>query len=236
MLKHAPEETRLSDHSTAAGFGDLVGCSSSWIRNVECRATKNWASLARRIESVAGVSAKWLLSEPSPDEPILDSFGQVWDPVKYLDRLSAHEGMPDWRKLLNDAPSAIPYIMAEDLKAMLIWDLSLGLQDSMASTITLFKNLKTYRSPALTGRREKNEEMIGKLLSKKFYKTNNEEKLNQKDLEARFNLSLEKISVDEAAMILKEEGAGWVFRLSPIPDSGPINEMLKFHNFSIEKL
>lgn len=236
MLKKVPKEIGLKDHSTAVGFAELVGCSSSWIRNVECRATKNWASLARRIESVVGVSAKWLLSDPPIDEPILDSIGKVWDPVKYLDPLSAHEGMPDWRKLYNEAASAIPYIMAEDLKATLIWDLSLGLKDSMASTISFFKELKIYKSPALEGRREKNEEIIGKMSSKNFYHKFDRKKLDAKDLEKRFELNLARISVDEAAMILEEEGAGWVFRLSPIPDSGPINEMLKFHNYSIEKL
>ncbi len=232
MLKDTPEEYGLRQYSTAAGFAELMECSPSWIRNVECRATKNWVSLAKRIERKAHVSAEWLLSNPAPNEPVLDRRGRVWNPSEYLDPLAAYEGMPAWRKLTQHAPSVIPDLVSDAIKAMLIWELSLGLEDGLASMIAVFKRHKAYKFPALAGMRDSHERMIGKAFSSRVYTECKSMQVAPDDLESRLDVDLTRMSTEDAAKILEDQGPGWILRLNPVPRTGPIPEMLNLHRVS----
>lgn len=233
VLKHSPKELGLWRHATAAGFSELIGRSLSYIRNVECGSVSQWDKLAERIEEKTKVSRKWLLSNPSPDEPVLDCYGHVWNPTRYLDDLAPPFGMPDWRKLFNNAPSEVTRIMTGHLSKMLIWDLSFGFTQVMADINQLFVKNNAHQSPALKEASETDEQLIGAAFLKGVYKNHADGPIDSKELEARLNLDLTKLTVEDAATILNEEGVGWIFRLSPQPDCGPICEMKKFYRISI---
>ena len=234
LLKNTPEAYGLRQYSTAAGFAEMMECSASWIRNVECRATENWVSLAKRIEKKINVSADWLMSNPAPDEPVLDRSGKVWSPIDNLDPLAACDGMPDWRKLSQQAPSALPDLLLNDLRTMLVWELSLGLQDTVASVISIFKSHKTYKISVMTEMRDLHEQVIGKAFSSRVYAERNGMRVFPDDLESRLGVDLNRLTTKDAARILEDQGSGWILRLNPLPKTGPIIEMLNLHRISRE--
>lgn len=234
ILKNSPEEFGLRQYSTAAGFAELMECSASWIRNVECRATENWGSLAKRIEKKTNVSAEWLMSNPAPDEPVLDRSGKVWNPIDNLDPLAACDGMPDWRKLRQHTPAAIPDLMLDNLRSMLIWELSLGVDDTLSSLITSCKQLRTYKFSALAEMKDSHEQVIGKAFSSRVYAEHKGTRVLSYDLETRLGVDLNRLSTKDAARILEDQGSGWILRLYPWPKTGPIIEILKLHRISRE--
>lgn len=236
MLKNLPEEFDLEGYSTAAGFAELLECSASWVRNVECRATENWVSLAKRIEKKTNVSAEWLMSNPAPDEPILDKSGKVWNPIDNLDRLAASDGMPNWRKLKQDAPAAIPDLMSDDLRAMLIWELSISVDDTLAALIANCKQLKTYKFSALAEMRDSHQQVIGKAFSSQVYAGRKKTRVSFVDLESQFGVDLNRLSTKDAARILEHHGVGWIRRLHPWPKTGPIIEILNLHRISRDEV
>lgn len=234
ILKNTPEEYKLRQYGTAAGFAELMECSTSWIRNVECRATENWVSLAKKIEKKTNISADWLLTNPPPDEPVLDRGGSVWNPIEQLDPLAACDGMPNWRKLRQHAPSVIPDLVSDDLRVMLIWELSLGRDETLSSVISICKQLRSYKFSALSAMRESHEHMIGKAFASRVFVNHKGARVLAGDLESRLNVNLLQLSTDDAARILEDQGAGWILRLDKLPGSGLIIEMMNLHLISRE--
>lgn len=120
-LKETPEEFGLRGFSSSQGFASWLGRSSSLIRNVECGIKPNWEKLAKLVESKTGVSYEWMLSSPSPGEPIMGIDGKHWSPIEHLDPLAGAEGCPNWRLLLMTSPKSLvrlAAIMAETKMAI----------------------------------------------------------------------------------------------------------------------
>lgn len=234
ILRNTPEEYKLQEYGTAAGFAGLMECSTSWIRNVECRATENWVSLAKKIEKKTNISADWLLNNPAPDEPVLDRGGNVWNPIDQLDPLAACDGMPNWRNLRQHAPSVIPDLVSDDLRAMLVWELSLGEDETLSKVIEICKQLRSYKFSALSVMRESHEEMIGKAFASRVYVNRKGMRVMAADLESRLNVNLLQLSTNDAARILEDQGVGWILRLDKLPRTGPIIELMNLHSISRE--
>lgn len=234
ILRNTPEEFQLQQFGTAEGFAELMECSTSWIRNVECRATENWVSLAKKIEKKTNISADWLLGNPPPDEPVMDRSGSVWNPIEQLDPLAASDGMPNWRKLHQDAPSVIPDLVSDDLRVMLIWELSIGCDETLSSVIAICKQLRSYKFSAVSAMRKSHEQMIGKAFASRVFVNRKGAKVLAGDLESRLKVNLLQLSTDDAARILEDQGVGWIRRLDKLPQTGPIIEMMKLHLISRE--
>lgn len=234
ILKNTPKEYKLRQYGTAAGFAELMECSTSWIRNVECRATENWVSLAKKIEKKINISADWLLTNPAPDKPVLDRSGGIWNPIEQLDPLAASNGMPNWRKLHQDAPSVIPDLVSDDLRVMLIWELSIGCDETLSTLIAICKQLRSYKFSAVSAMRKSHEQMIGKAFASRVLVNHKGAKVLAGDLESRLKVNLLKLSTDEAARVLEDQGAGWILRLDKLPHTGPIIEMMNLHRISRE--
>jgi len=106
-LKETPEELGLRGFSSSQGFASWLGRSSSLIRNVECGIKTNWEKLAKLVESRTGVAFEWMMSSPSPTEPILDVDGKPWSAADRLDPLAGINGAPNWRILLKTSPESV---------------------------------------------------------------------------------------------------------------------------------
>jgi len=115
-LAQLPDRSRMAE---VKNFSQWVGCSESLIRNVENGVTPMSEKLAKSIEDRTGVSAKWLLNSPKPDDPILDKRGGRWiagrlDPFSYL---------PNLERLLAACPTLVPAIVAKLVEAQMLYEL-----------------------------------------------------------------------------------------------------------------
>lgn len=115
-LAQLPDRSRMAE---VKHFSKWVGCSESLIRNVENGVTPMSEKLAKSIEDRTGVSAKWLLNSPKPDDPILDWRGRRWiagrlDPFSYL---------PNLERLLAACPTLVPAIVAKLVEAQMLYEL-----------------------------------------------------------------------------------------------------------------
>lgn len=100
-------------------FSEWVGCSESLIRNVENGVAPISEKLAKTIEDRTGVSAKWLLGSPGPEDPIVDRRGHRWiagrlDPFSYL---------PNLERLLAACPTLLPRIVGKLVEAQMLSEL-----------------------------------------------------------------------------------------------------------------
>lgn len=148
-LKETPEELGLRGFSSSQGFASWLGRSSSLIRNVECGIKPNWEKLAKLVESKTGVGFEWMMSSPSPTEPIMDVDGKPWSAAERLDPLAGVNGAPNWRILLKTSPVSVvrlAVIMTETMMtAQYLTKNSLGHQstDSTGFFAGLLKLLET---------------------------------------------------------------------------------------------
>lgn len=229
VLKRTPEDLNLRRYSTAAGFAQLLGRSSSLIRNVECGITERWDLLAALIEKRTRVSKDWLLSNPGTNDPVLDVNGRVWEPGSHLDPLAPFGGMPDWRQLIQLYPSLVPEFVSAAIRAQLIWELSLGIETSLANMVAVFRRMRTYENPGIQALVNEQKCGIGDRILEKVWAQRKGTRVLRTELEARWNIELSSISSKEAERILAEQGFGWVLRLDQLPDKGPIPELLHFY-------
>jgi len=100
-------------------FSEWVGCSESLIRNVENGVAPISEKLAKSIEKRTEVSARWLLSSPDSEDPILDRRGHRWiagrlDPFSYL---------PNLERLLAACPTLLPRIVGRMVEAQMLSEL-----------------------------------------------------------------------------------------------------------------
>lgn len=124
-LAQLPDRSRMAE---VKHFSQWVGCSESLIRNVENGVTPMSEKLAKSIEDRTGVSAKWLLNSPKPDDPILDRRGGRWiagrlDPFTYL---------PNLERLLAACPTLVPAIVGKLVEAQMLAEMH---DDGMISTL-----------------------------------------------------------------------------------------------------
>ena len=124
-FKATPEEFGLRGFSSSQGFASWLGRSSSLIRNVECGIKPNWEKLAKLVESKTGVSHEWMLSSPSPREPIMGVNGKPWSAIEHLDPLAGADGCPNWRLLLMTSPKSLARLAATMAETKITIDLSL---------------------------------------------------------------------------------------------------------------
>lgn len=143
-LKFTPEELGLRRYATSAGFAEFLGCSSSYVRNVECGITENWVKLAALVEKKTGVSSEWLLSMPGPEQPIMGIRNTEWDPVVSLDPLGRRHGMPDWRMLSRNCPDLLPSIAAKMVEEQLRYDLREGRDHFLVDLVRAFESRRTF--------------------------------------------------------------------------------------------
>lgn len=120
-FKSASEASGLRQYRSSEGFAELVGRSSSTIRNVECGFTKKWDRLAKQIESMTGVSADWQLGNPHPFDPILGVDGEAWNPEQHLDYLGGNE--INWRVLLMTSPNGAAKLASKIVEIKIVKDL-----------------------------------------------------------------------------------------------------------------
>lgn len=111
-----PDRSRLAE---AKNFSRWVGCSESLIRNVENREVGTSDKLAKLIEDKTGVSAEWILSEPKPDDPILDRNGGPWT----ADRLDPFAFLPNLERLLAACPTRIFGIVGKMVESQMLAEL-----------------------------------------------------------------------------------------------------------------
>jgi hypothetical protein len=90
---------------------------------VESGSTKKWDRLARQIEKKTGVSAEWMLSNPSLSDPILDVRGNSWNPEEALDPLQGDDSELNWRLLLEINPESVVRIVVKMVETRLSLDL-----------------------------------------------------------------------------------------------------------------
>jgi len=148
-LKAAPEESGLRQFSTSPGFASLIGRSPGMIRNIECGARPSWARLAKLIESVTGVSSKWMLSSPSATDPIIDVKGKPWSASEHLDPLSAWGASPDWRMLLKFSPEEAVRLIVGMVETQLRADIEKGSTDSFSNVVSLLRKFGSFENPEI---------------------------------------------------------------------------------------
>ena len=229
LLKNTPEHLRLRRHATATGFARLIGKSASHLRNVECGSVQNWDNLAHQIERRTKVSSKWLLSNPKPEDPVMDVYGEQWKPERYLDRLAPREGMPDWRYLLEHDPAIIPRLMAHLVESQIVLEISLGHDDFVASMIELFSRNRTFQNPAM------------KRVLSNFGNLNRESSIDramaaartlapqkEKDIERILRNKLESARIEDLINIVAIEGCGWVPKIGDLPKNGLLADAVIF--------
>lgn len=166
---------RLRQYSTSEGFAKLLGCSASWIRNIECEIVTNWNKLAYMIEQKTQVSHKWLLRNPGPDDAIEDIFGMPWKPSRMIDPFGPRVGMPDWRELLDHCPDIIPEIIARMVEEQLRYDLARdhpdhpGRLDFLENIISHFRDKGTFKREEFNKAQREVREMVEKRLGSKLW-------------------------------------------------------------------
>lgn len=176
-LKHTPEELGLRQYSTSARFAEFLGCSSSYVRNVECGITANWTNLALRVEEKTQVSSDWLLSDPDPTAPIMSVHGKEWNPTEALDPLARRKGMPEWRMLMRDCPEILPGVIARMVEAQLSFDLAEDQHDFLVNLVLAFEKRGTFTAPELEPARREMESVVAKgLLSRAWREDSSEPK------------------------------------------------------------
>jgi hypothetical protein len=144
-LKTAPEDSGLRQFSSSQGFAAWIGRSASLIRNVECGIMPKWERLAKLIEAKTGVSAKWMLSSPSPTDPIIDVYGKLWLASDWLDPLAGGDGKsPNWRALLKTSPESVQRIVVRMVEAQIRLEMSTGSNDFLVSVITLLQDFHAF--------------------------------------------------------------------------------------------
>ena len=168
-LKTTPEELGLRRHSTSAGFAEFLGCSSSYIRNVECGITENWVKLASLVEKKTGVSSDWLLSNPDPQQPIMVIHNTEWNPTEVLDPLGPREGMPDWRMLVRNCPDMLPGVIAKMVEEQLRYDLREGRDRFLTNLVRAFEESGTFRLSELIPAKREIHSIVAKGLISKFW-------------------------------------------------------------------
>ncbi|MGC4244625.1 MAG: hypothetical protein QM686_20835 [Herbaspirillum sp.] len=122
-FKNASLKSGLRQYSSSVGFARLLDRAASSIRNVESGQTKKWDKLAQLVESVTGVSAKWMLEEPKPSDPIVDINGEIWDPENHMDYLGGAGDNLDWRLLMSTSPRGVIKLATKIVELKLSKDL-----------------------------------------------------------------------------------------------------------------
>jgi len=97
-------------------FSRWVGCSESLIRNVENGVAEISEKLAKSIEDRTGVSARWLVSSPKPEDPIPDRRGGRW----IAGRLDPFSFLPNLDRLLAACPTLLPRIVGKLVEAQML--------------------------------------------------------------------------------------------------------------------
>ena len=168
-LKATPEELGLRRYATSAGFAEFLGCSSSYVRNVECEITEKWEKLASMVEKKTGVSSKWLLSNPDPQQPIMSIHNAEWNPAEALDPLGPREGMPDWRMLVRNCSDMLPGIIAKMVEEQLRYDLREGRDRFLTNLVRAFEERGTFRLFELIPAKREIHSIVEKGLISKFW-------------------------------------------------------------------
>ena len=126
----------------------------------------------------------------------------------------------------------IPDLVSDDLRVMLIWELSIGCDETLSSVIAICKQLRSYKFSAVSAMRKSHEQMIGKAFASRVFVNRKGAKVLAGDLESRLKVNLLQLSTDDAARILEDQGVGWILRLDQLPRTGPIIEMMNLHRRS----
>ncbi|MEI7908088.1 MAG: hypothetical protein WCK77_00500 [Verrucomicrobiota bacterium] len=229
-LKNTPEELKLRQYATAAGFARLLGRSPSLVRNVECGITRRWDALALLIEQKTKVSRQWLLSSPKEGDPIQDVRGKPWVPARYLDPLAPRDNMPDWRFLLHEDPTSIPDLIAKTIRAQLILELSFALENGISNMVSLFFRMGTFANPGLKSvlndQRNRVENSMG---NRVWSRSPDQGKHQDLDLEARYGIHLNSLTLEQMERVLQGEGVGWASKLQHLPEEGILADAAKFY-------
>lgn len=230
LLKDAPDYLHLEKHATASGFARLIGRSASHIRNVECGSVQNWENLAQQIEKRTKVSSKWLLSNPKPEDPVMDVNDEPWLPERHLDRLAPKEGMPNWRYLLDHDPALIPKLMAHLVEAQIVLEISLGRDGFIASMIDLFAKKRTFQNPAMKKVISDFGEVncpssIDKAMASKRHQVS----LSGYDIKRTHGAKIESAKIEDIVEIVDLQGYGWA-KIGGLPDNGLIADAGVFYD------
>ena len=163
-MKDTPEELGLRRYATSAGFAEYLGCSASYVRNVECGITEKWDKLASMVEKETGVSSEWLLSNPDPQQPIMSIHNNEWNPAEALDPLGRRNGMPDWRMLVRNCPDVLPGMIAKMVEEQLRHDLREGQDRFLIDLVRAFDDRDTFRLVDLIPAKREMESIVAKRL------------------------------------------------------------------------
>ena len=228
-LKSTPEEMGLREYATSAGFAKFLGRSSSSIRNVECGITTNWRSLAETIQRKTNVSSKWLLSNPGPDEPILDVFNRPWSPSSQLDPLRQIKGAPNWRKLLNACPGVLPRYIAQLVEAQLVLELSLGHHDFLERLVAALNRSHTFENPALEMSRHKAFSLITEGMDRQVGGTEHAEYHMDMMLAELRTRGASWLTIETMQDFLNAGDCGWAAKLAGTDPEGILEVAKRFH-------
>jgi len=228
-LKATPEEMGLRQYATSAGFAKFLGRSSSMIRNVECGITTTWGNLATTIQRKTSVSSVWLLSDPGPDEPILDVRGKLWSPSRALDPLRPRKGMPDWRMLLGNCPGTLPRYMAQLVEAQMVLELSLGQHKLLEHLVSVLHRSGTFANPALAETRLKTSSLIREGMDREVWRTDHTD-VNVVMMLTQLRNRDVSLTIEHMQDLLNAGGCGWAAKVTNASGEGIIGEARRFYD------
>lgn len=228
-LKSTPEEMGLREYATSAGFAKFLGRSSSSIRNVECGITTNWRNLADAIQRKTNVSSAWLLSNPGPDEPIIDVRGRPWSPTSQLDPLRQKRGAPNWRKLINACPGLLPRYIAQLVEAQLVLELSLGHHEFLERLVAVLDRSSTFENPALELSRLKAFSLISEGMDRQVGGTENTNDQMDMMLAQLLTRCTTSLTIEEMQDLLNAGDYGWAAKLANAEGEGIIGDAKRFY-------
>jgi hypothetical protein len=235
-LKATPKEFGLREYATSAGFAKLLGRSSSLIRNVECGVTKKWDSVADLIQRKTRVSRKWLLSEPKPEDPILDVSGRPWNPGRELDPLRPRRDMPDWRMFVENCPGVLPDLVAEIVKAQLTLELSLGRTEFLEVLISSMARSCSFENPALKRYTDHNVRTVYEEgAARKMWRRSQSHDYFDVVVERLQKEGTASLTLDGMNEILKDGDFGWAAKLRESATEGVIKLAREFYQSQAPK-